>query len=268
MFTVFAVAFAALAGLLIFAVLQTERSESDVVETVPVVVAAQEIPPRTKITAAMLRIRDVPAEVAIERGFNDPRSLVGLIARYPIAANEQISVQKVGATESGDSNEQDGLSFVVPAGKRAVGITVTEQSAVGGLIIAGDRVDVIALFSENMAGDEKAVTILQDVEVLSVAQVAQEHVPPAVSLEGADEEDEEDAARVERLGVRPIDPEPQPQARTVTLAVSPEDAQILALADQNSVLWLTLRAFDDNETVALREATLIPLGVLPAVLRR
>ena len=44
MFTVFAVAFAALAGLLIFAALQTERSESDVVETVPVVVAAQEIP--------------------------------------------------------------------------------------------------------------------------------------------------------------------------------------------------------------------------------
>ena len=179
-FMVFAIAFAALAGLLIFAVLQSDRSETELVETRTVVVAAVEIPPRTAITSSMLRLQEVPVELAIERGYSDARPLVGLIARYPIAPNEQISELKVGATEPGELTTQDGLSFVVPTGMRAVGISISESSAVGGLILAGDRVDVIALWDEDLAGEEKAVTLLQNVEVLSVAQIAQEPVPPPV----------------------------------------------------------------------------------------
>ncbi len=268
LFTIFAVAFAALAGLLIFAVLQSDRSEPELVETRTVVVAAVEIPPRTAITSSMLRLQEVPLELAIERGYSDARLLVGLIARFPIAVNEQISEQKVGATAPGELATRDGLSFVVPHGMRAVGISISESSAVGGLILAGDRVDVIALWDEDLAGEEKAVTLLQDVEVLSVAQIAQEPVPPpaAGQTPSEDEDDDEDASS-ERLGLRPIDAEPQPKARTVTLAVSPEDAQILALIEQHTSLWLTLRAFEDGDLVSLEETTLVQLGALPPALR-
>ncbi len=265
-FTVFAIAFAALAGLLIFAVLQSDRSETELVETRTVVVAAVEIPPRTVITSSMLRLQDVPLELAIERGYGDARPLVGLIARYPIAPNEQISELKVGATEPGELTTQDGLSFVVPTGMRAVGISISEPSAVGGLILAGDRVDVIALWDEKLAGEEKAVTILQDVEVLSVAQIAQEPVPPPLAGQ-APSEDEDASSDDERLGLRPIDAEPQPKARTVTLAVTPEDAQVLALIEQHAELWLTLRAFEDSDEVSLDETTLVQLGALPPELR-
>lgn len=270
MFTIFAVAFAALAGLLIFAVLQSDRSEPELIETRTVVVAAVEIPPRTVITSPMLRLQEMPLELAIERGYSDARLLVGLIARFPIAVNEQISEQKVGATAPGELATRDGLSFVVPRGMRAVGISISESSAVGGLILAGDRVDVIALWDEDLAGEEKAVTLLQDVEVLSVAQIAQEPVPPPAagqtpSEDEADDEDED--ASSERLGLRPIDAAPQPKARTVTLAVSPEDAQILALIEQHTSLWLTLRAFEDSDLVSLDETTLVQLGALPPALR-
>ena len=265
-FTVFAIAFAALAGLLIFAVLQSDRSETELVETRTVVVAAVEIPPRTVITSPMLRLQEVPVEFAIERGYSDARPLIGLIARYPIATNEQISELKVGATEPGELTTQDGLSFVVPTGMRAVGISISESSAVGGLILAGDRVDVIALWDEDLAGEEKALTLLQDVEVLSVAQIAQEPVPPPLAGQ-APSEDEDASSDDERLGLRPIDAEPQPLARTVTLAVTPEDAQVLALIEQHAELWLTLRAFEDSDQVSLDETTLVQLGALPPALR-
>ena len=75
------------------------------------------------------------------------------------------------------------------------------------------------------------------------------------------------AADPEDLGVRPIAPEPQPSARSVTLAVQPQDAQTLALVEQHATLWLTLRPFDDAETVTVSDSDLLPLGVLHPDLR-
>jgi len=191
-------------------------------------------------------------------------SELGLVTRYPIAANEQIGPQKVGATLADAQTEtlDSGLSFVIPQGFRGVAISVTESSAVGGLVVAGDHVDVIALFDKELTGLERAVTVIQNVEVLAVAQVAQEAVPPAVEAEG-----DETGAASTGLGVRPLEPEPQPSARTVTLAVSPEDAQILALVEQNATLWLSLRAYDDDETPRITDSDLLPLGVLHPDLR-
>lgn len=273
MYLVLATGFAILAGLLAFAALRdsggSSSSTAASVATLPRVVAAEDIPARTRVTADMLEVQAIPTEAALVSAFASTDSVVGLVTRFPIAASEQIGPQKVGATFDAADEADNGLSFVIPAGFRAVAISVTESSAVGGLVVAGDHVDVIALLDEDLAGIEKAVTVIQNVEVLSVAQVSQEAVPPPVNGDA----DLEDGAASNAttatggLGVRPIETEAQPSARTVTLAVRPDDAQTLALVEQHATLWLTLRAFDDDETIVIQDSDLLPIGVLHPDLR-
>jgi pilus assembly protein CpaB len=272
-----AAGFAVLAGLLAFAALRDGgdggASATGAIATLPRVVAIEDIPVRTRITEEMVRVQAIPTEGAQLSAFAVPESAIGLVTRFPIAANEQIGPQKVGVTFESGEEADTGLSFVIPPGYRAVSISISEPSAVAGLIVAGDRVDVIALFDEKLAGIEKAVTVLQNVEVLSVAQIAQEPVPPPVLTDeeaaAAESSDvvEAEAAADEGLGVRPIAPLPQPGARTITFAVLLEDAQMLALVEQHASWWLTLRAFDDDETVTLSDSSLLPLGVLHPDLR-
>ena len=269
MYLVLATGFAVLAGLLAFAALRDDGSSTSTAASVAAlsrVVAIEDITARTRVTADMVEVRPIPTEAALVSAFAAPESVVGLVTRYPIAANEQIGPQKVGATfEDGDAADS-GLSFVIPTGFRAVSISITESSAVGGLVVAGDHVDVIALFDTDLTGLEKAVLVIQNVEVLSVAQVAQEAVPPPATGD-AELANADAATAAGGLGVRPTELEAQPSARTVTLAVLPDDAQTLALVEQHATLWLTLRAFDDDETVIVRDADLLPLGVLHPDLR-
>jgi len=273
MYLVLATGFAILAGLLAFAALRDSGSSSSStaasVATLPRVVAAEDIPARTRVTADMLEVQAIPTEAALVSAFASTDSVVGLVTRFPIAASEQIGPQKVGATFDTSDEADNGLSFVIPAGFRAVAISVTESSAVGGLVVAGDHVDVIALLDEDLAGIEKAVTVIQNVEVLSVAQVSQEAVPPPVTGDAELEAGASNAGTTAAggLGVRPTETEAQPSARTVTLAVRPDDAQTLALVEQHATMWLTLRAFDDDETIVIEDSDLLPIGVLHPDLR-
>src|SRR3990172_5895795 len=138
--------------------------------TSSVVVAKKDIPARTVLTAGMLKVSQVPTDQVLRGPFDDSAALVGQTTRQDIQANEQVTASKVGPQTKAEREE--GLSFVIPSGKRAFSIQVTESSAVGGLVLPGDLVDVIAIFDGGDVGVDKAVTLLQNVEVLAVAQQA------------------------------------------------------------------------------------------------
>lgn len=214
---------------------------SAVTTTSAVVVAKSDIAAGTEITADMVKVIEAPNSLLVRDAFTSTQLVVGETARYPIAAGEQVTRARVGPNAEGD-----GLAFVVPAGKRAIAVSVDEITGVGGLILPGDRADVIAVISDQAAGannPDRVVTVLQDVEVLAVAQSAQEPVPAA---------DEEAAAQAGTDGASttsgqlPEDAEPQPSARTVTLALTPEQVQLLALVQEEGSVYLSLRRFGDN----------------------
>ena len=98
---------------------------------------------------------------------------------------------------------------------------------------------------------------MQNVEVLSVAQEAVEPIPVTSATTGVGEE--EAAAGGGLRGQRSDDVERQPSARSVTLAVTPEQAQLLAsLQSQADVeIWLALRPVDDNAIPELNETNLL-----------
>jgi pilus assembly protein CpaB len=209
------------------------------VTTSAVVVAKSDIAAGTTITADMLKVIEVPDSLLVRNAFSDTQRAVGETARYPIAAGEQLTLARVGPKIEGD-----GLNFVVPEGKRGIAVKVDEITGVGGLILPGDRVDVIAVIREQSAVNDRVVTVLQDVEVLAVAQSALEPVPAAADNDAATQSEPDVSSTTS--GQPPENPEPQPSARTVTLALTPEQVQLLALVQEEGSVYLSLRHFGDK----------------------
>lgn len=258
-----ALAFAAIAAVLVFAALNNRSgggAAGVTTTTQEVVVAARGIEVNTLLTADMLEVRSVPVDQVIAGAATLSDAVIGMPARLPIQPGEQITSAKVGVEAVQD---KDDISFVIEKGKRAFSIQASEVSAVGGLILPRNYVDVIAVFRD---GDvERASTVLQHIEVLSVGQQAQVPVPLGASPGAGDEAVAPQTIEGAR-GQRPEDVERQPEARSITLAVTPQQAQELAaLQTRDGVtLWLSLRAFDDEETVPIDQTEVSPVSVAPA----
>lgn len=138
-------------------------------------------------------------------------------------AQQPLQVQKV---------RKPSLALKTPAGKRAVTVMINSLAAVGGLINAGDFVDVIArLDVPSQDPDKKTVTamIFQDLQVLAVN--TNENDPGAY--------DEQQAANTLKI----------------TVAVDPQEAGLLSFANKNGTLELALRSPDDNERQKVKAGT-------------
>lgn len=247
-----AVGLALIAAALVFAALSNfggggggDSSVQGLGPTVDVVVASQDISPGTRITGDMLEISTLPNNGVIAGAILEKTAAVGLVTRYPLAKGEQFSAGKLGQT-AGTKTFAD----VVPDGKRAVSVTVDEKTSVGGLIVAGDHVDVIVIGKSKSAdaaldGLPASFTLLQDVEVLSVAQEAQK---ATARLDKDGKPIATDTAAGE-IASRPSDTSANSKAKTVTVSVSPEDAARLALASQSYSIYLSLRGTGDGSTI-------------------
>src|SRR5688572_25654887 len=236
-----------LAALLSWNYVQSAGQSSSAVGLVPVVVTAQDVPVRTLITPQMLAVKQVPADARHEKAFTSLEQLDGKVTNLPMSAGEQVLSSKFFARK-----EDSGLAFRVPPGRRAVSVTVNELISTGGLIVPGDFVDVIAVFAPVASGPngqtadpmgDSAGLVLQNIEVLAVAQSLQ---APAAEPTGAQ------AVVGQATGSRADTRQEavaRPNARTMTLAVTPEEAQKLILAEERGKVRLALRGVEDH-TVA------------------
>lgn len=190
---------------------------------VNVVVAATELPLGTRIERQQLKLSPWPDTLPLEGRLEeaDMESIIGRGTLYPILANEPILKSKLAPEGSGA-----GLAPTIPEGMRAMSVRVNEVIGVAGFILPGTRVDVILSGSPDGTDLERSKAFLENVTVLSAGQ----------NLESS--------------------PTGEPEnVQVVTLLVSPEDAQALALAQGNGNLQLALRNPMDLE-VPDPEATL------------
>lgn len=218
---------------------------------VPALVATQNIAIGTEITADMVELADVPENLLVAGALDKTDLAVGEVARVAIASGEQITDSKLGVPVP-----EKGLAGVVPVGMRGVALEVDEVTAVGGLLLPGDRVDILASYiiegAPGLAENERILrteTVLQNVEVLSVAQEAQDASGRATDSTGAGTGD---ASAIS--GQLPEDVEEQPDAGTLTVALSPVDAAKLIsiqgiTGDLSGKVWAVLRAYGDSAIV-------------------
>ena len=146
---------------------------------------------------------------------------VGSVVREPILAGEPIVARKI--VRAGDSGY---LAAYLEPGMRAMAIAVTVESAAGGFILPGDRVDVLLTRETNLAnmgageGDRSkfaSSTVMQNIKVLAIDQ-----------------------------STRAGDDEQAVVGATATLEIGPRDAEALALAKSEGELSLSLRSYADT----------------------
>ena len=251
-FILFALALGALGAVLVYAAFSRPQSSTGggAGANTPVVVAKTDIPARTKITESMIEVRLVGADGRSALAFTDTAGVVGQVTRFPIAASEQVLSSKVVALTTTSAAGGRSLTFVVPQGKRGIAIKVTGVTSAGSLILPGDYVDVLVVYDIEFQSDPKdptsrekadsylVLTLLQNVEVLAVQQTVVDIVPESTPTAGGQR-------------VRNSEAKADPEAITVTLALSPEDAQKIYLAESNGRIRLALRPFGDADQPSL-----------------
>jgi pilus assembly protein CpaB len=234
---VVAVFFGLIAAYGIFNFLRQQRQAAEALrtQTQDVVIAAKDIPAGSTIADAMLKDGTVRAikwpKASVPAGaFATPTEVVGKVNRVKIMANEPI-------LESRLSGEGAGLTVRLEPGKRAMAVRVDEIIGVSGFIVPDDRVDVIVTTTPPGVNDNKdarlSKIVLQNKRVLSVAQSTEQK-----------------------------DGKPQ-VARSITLEVSPEEAEKLSLAYQEGPIVLALRGVGDEtepKTIGSNKNDLLALG--------
>jgi len=210
---------------------------------VKLLVAAQPLQAGTLLKDADLREREVPADAVPDGSFvvsDDARAEIrgAMLRRYLDAGAPVIQADVLRPRDRGF------LAAVLSPGTRAVSIGVTAKSGASGLISPGDLVDVI-LTQEFQRGDTPAgrrvvaETVLSLIRVIAVdQQIAQG--APAETPAGS-------PARV---------------ASTVTLQVTPEQANRVAVAERLGQLLLTVRPIE-GETAPRPIAVAEPASPAP-----
>ena len=231
----------------------TETSET----TAATVVAIMDIPARTQITALMVALRDIPLSARSTTALSSIDDVVGKVARYPVYIDEQVTTPKiVSLTGPEDKNS---LSFVVPKGQRAISITADQVLSAGGLVLPGDYVDVMSIIKgKTPAGDEVDAyvvrTLLQNLQVVAVAQTL------ADSAAGTGDASSSSSGENSATG---SSGKANAEATTLTLLVSPEQAEWLFLAEANGTLRAVVRAYGDADVTQVRpifQTELLPAG--------
>ena len=185
--------------------------------TATIVLSARHLPVGSVVTERDVKVVSWPGEAVPSGYIRSVKDAVGRGVITPVAENEPLLEAKVSTKDAGG-----GLPIIIRDGMRAVSVRVDEIIGVAGFVIPGTRVDVMLTLDKG--GDRpQAVTktLLQNVQTLAAGQ------------------------SVTR------DKEGKPQTVTViTLLVSPDNAELLALAVKEGRLQLALRNTLDTVAVA------------------
>ena len=187
---------------------QVQEAEQALVQ---VVVAGRDIALGQPIEPQLLTTISWPANATPNGVFTDTALLLPDRGGEPRRAKRAISSgELILDAKISDFGEKVTIVQTLAEGHRAMAIEVSAETAVGGFVTPGDFVDVVLTHGRNET--LRAVTILQNVRIVGVDQ---------------DSDERSDSPEI---------------ARTVTVEVTPDESQRLALAQQAGTLSLSLRS--------------------------
>lgn len=220
MLLVVAAVLAAGAGLLTFNYLSSMNHHVAAAPQRAVLVATANIPAHAPLTTTMVNVVMRPATDVDPGALSSPSDVSGDVALGPIPAGATLTSSNTAKDEA----PVQGLHLM--PGYRAISIPVDEVRDVSGLVQPGDKVDIIAVPPRVGSAQPTASIILRDVTVFAVGgevePITPGTPPPA--------------------GTPPVPNVP----RSITLEVTPDQADLLAMADLNTTLRLALRPKGDR----------------------
>ena len=238
-FVLIAVGVAALASFGVFRAIQNMPVREVEVRSLHQVVAVRELPVGALVTKDDVKLVPWPASSPVDKGFTSIEAVLNRGLVDGVVANEPLTEGKLAPLEAGG-----GLPPTITEGMRALSVKVNEVIGVAGYVVPGTRVDVIVTLT-NRGGTNDSMTrvVVSDIEVLTAGTRM-------------------DAAKA-RDG-QPI------AASVVTLLVTPEDAERIALASNEGSIMLTLRNPMDRtptQTTGVRTAALLGAPAPPPVVK-
>ena len=190
------------------------------VSTRAVVIANQDIPEGVAIDRIALTTAQWPVQTVPVGAFASIDSVVGRVARVAVYNGEPIVPGRLAPVGTGP-----GLELKIPPGQRAMAVRINDVAGISGLLQPNSRVDVLVTIREDNADRQVAKLFMSNMLVLSVGTEVQR------DTQG-----------------KPIN------ATTVTLAVTPEEAERLAIAMNTGSIQLVLRGYGDPDSVRTKGA--------------
>lgn len=221
--------------------LETAKEEK-ISNQVTVFVAKQNIPSGATISSNMLDPKIASTQQVKPSVIVSLDKIVGMTAMVNIAKNELITADKLSAP--GKESQQTGLSQLTPPGKRAITINVDNISGLVGMIKPGDYVDVLTTLplpvktpDGKQATQVVTLPLFQNISVLAVGQ----EIGTTIAQDERYKK-KETSAKAEA-------------APLITLALSPQEASLLAFAQEQGKIRLVLRSPVDSKTQPIQPAT-------------
>ncbi|MGH7934399.1 MAG: Flp pilus assembly protein CpaB [Candidatus Binataceae bacterium] len=210
---------ALVAALVVYSALKKREAEVQQAkaQTVQIVVAAHDLTIGTKLDPDSVKLVRWSRDSFPPGAYTDPAAVMNQYTRTSFVENEPVVADRL---FSGDKNAGV-LPLLIPAGMRALSVPVDEVSDIAGFVLPHAHIDVlVALSGQGTPGGQAfSKIVLQDVEVLAVAQ------------------------EIEKINDKPQ------VVKVVTLLVTPEQAERLALASREGSLRLAMRNYDDKKIV-------------------
>lgn len=202
-----------------------EQNIKEKMEPVKVVSAARYIPAYTRLDKTMLKTLEIPKKMVNRANVIDIEKVEGKITLVPFIEDEPILENKL-------SKKGNELNIMLSTGLRAISISVDEETGVGFMIRPGDYVDVLLTFHDSDSSSGKGVlktaTILQDVKVIAVGS--------EITLD-----------------------KKNTNYSSITLALTPEEAELLIFAKEKGKISFALRALGDRTKEKIKQISFADL---------
>jgi pilus assembly protein CpaB len=201
------------------------HAQAQLRETVDVAVAAADMAWGTVLNKQMVKTAPY-LKKSLPGGYHtSAASLENRVLVYPVKANEPIFESSLAPTEI----KTGGMAAVVKQDKRAMAVKVDKVVGVSGFVFPGNRVDVLVTLQEH--GENRiptTKTVLENILVLATGS----------EVEKTDRQEKPKAVDV------------------ITLEVSSEEGEKLALAATQGKIQLALRNAADAKQIATKGATI------------
>ena len=197
------------------------NSRAGKVTSQTVVVAAKDIPEGTIIDRIALKTVLVPMPMVPVGAYSSLDSVAGRVARVAVFTGETIVPGRLAPVGTGG-----GLELKIPPGQRAMAVRINDVAGISGLLQPNSRVDVLVTIQDPNSPKQVAKLFMSNMLVLSVGtEIQRDAQGKAIN------------------------------ATTVTLAVTPTEAEQLAIAMNTGAIQLVLRGYGDPDSVRTKGAT-------------
>jgi pilus assembly protein CpaB len=202
-----AVAIASVATFMVYRAIDRIPEKIVEVHSVEYVVAASDLPMGTRLGPEHLKVMPWPSAGQVEGTFQHADALIGRGLIQSVRSNELITEGRLAPVDAGS-----GFNTIIPEGMRALSVRVNDVTGIAGYTTPGTRIDMLVTMRDGEAS--RAKVFVSNVQVLTSGTVY-----------------DQDQGK----NGQPI------PATVVTLMVTPEQSELITLAQNSGAITLTLR---------------------------